>query len=201
MNGTTPSPANALTVREVTTRAVRVPLTFALGTSAAIVNAVPLLLVDVYMEEGIVGRSYLFCYTASGAKAVAAHIVEAVQLAKGQPAKPQSISKMLSRRFALLGVTGTVRMALSAFDVALWDAAAVAVGQPLVALLGADRRPIPAYDSRGLGLMEPERLANEAEALLARGLKAVKLRLGYTPLRTTWLRSGRCVHTSPTVCS
>lgn len=53
MNSTTPSPTNALTVREVKTRAVRVPLTFALGTSAAIVNAVPLLLVDVYMEEGI----------------------------------------------------------------------------------------------------------------------------------------------------
>jgi mandelate racemase len=176
------SPANALTVREVTTRAVRVPLTFTLGTSAAIVNAAPLLLVDVYMEQGIVGRSYLFCYTASGAKAVAAHIAEAVQLAKGQPARPQTISKMLTRRFALLGMTGTVRMALSAFDVALWDAAAVALGQPLVALLGADRRTIPAYDSRGLGLMEPERLANEAEALLARGLKAVKLRLGYATL-------------------
>ena len=52
MSSTTPSPANALTVCEVKTRAVRVPLTFALGTSAAIVNAVPLLLVDVYMERG-----------------------------------------------------------------------------------------------------------------------------------------------------
>lgn len=58
MNSKAPSPPTALTVREVKTRAVRVPLTFALGTSAAIVNAVPLLLVDVYMEEGIVGRSY-----------------------------------------------------------------------------------------------------------------------------------------------
>lgn len=75
-----------------------------------------------------------------------------------------------------------MRMALSAFDVALWDAAAVAVGQPLAALLGADRRPIPAYDSRGLGLMEPAKLANEAEALLASGLKAMKLRLGYATL-------------------
>ena len=182
MSSTTPSPPNALTVRGVRTRAVRVPLTFALGTSAAIVTAVPLLLVDVYMEEGIVGHSYLFCYTASGAKAVAAHIAEAVELSKGRLSTPQSIFKMLSRRFALLGVTGTVRMALSALDIALWDAAAVAVGQPLVALLGADRRPIPAYDSRGLGLMDTEKLANEAEALLAKGLKAVKLRLGYATI-------------------
>jgi len=89
---------------------------------------------------------------------------------------------MLSRRFALLGVTGPVRMALSALDVALWDAAACAAGLPLAELLGAERRPIPAYDSRGLGLMVPEDLAREAGALLASGLKAIKLRLGYRTL-------------------
>ena len=89
---------------------------------------------------------------------------------------------MLSRRFALLGVTGPVRMALSALDMALWDAAAIAVGKPLAELLGANRRPIPAYDSRGLGLMGPGALADEADALLKNGFKAVKLRLGYPTL-------------------
>jgi len=172
----------SLTLRAVTTRAVRVPLTFALGTSAAVVTAAPLLLVDVLMEEGIIGHSYAFCYTTSGAKAVAAHITEAVQLSKGRPAIPQSIFKMLSRRFTLLGVVGPVRMALSALDIAIWDAAAVAAARPLAELLGAERRPIPAYDSRGLGLIGPERLADETAALLASGLKAVKLRLGYPTL-------------------
>ena len=52
---------------------------------------------------------------------------------------------MLARRYALLGVTGTVRMALSALDVALWDALAVAPGQPLATVLGrrAARHPRP----------------------------------------------------------
>jgi mandelate racemase len=143
MNSATPSPATTLAVRAVTTRGVRVPLTFVLGTSAAIVRAVPLLLVEVLMEEGVVGRAYVFCYSSSGAKAIAEHIVEAVELAKGHPAKPQAIFKMLSRRFTLLGVTGPVRMALSALDVALWDAAGCAAGLPLAELLGAERRPIP----------------------------------------------------------
>jgi len=39
-----------------------------------------------------------------------------------------------------------------------------------------------AYDSRGLGLMEPDRLAEETRALLESGLGAVKLRLGYPSL-------------------
>jgi mandelate racemase len=181
MSSTAPS-IPSLTLRAVTTRAVRVPLTFALGTSAAVVTAAPLLLVDLLTEEGIIGRSYVFCYTASGAKAVAAHLAEAVQLSKGHRTSPQSIFKMLSRRFALLGVVGPVRMALSALDIALWDAAAIAAARPLAELLGADRRPIPAYDSRGLGLIGPENLKDEAAALLASGLKAVKLRLGYPTL-------------------
>jgi mandelate racemase len=182
MGALAPSLPTGLTLRGVTTRAVLAPMRFALGTSAATVKAAPLLLADVLMEEGVVGHSYVFCYTVSGARAIATHIDEAAQLIRGQPCRPQAISQMLSRRFALLGVTGPVRMALSALDVALWDAVAVALGKPLAELLGAERRPIPAYDSRGLGLMEPGHLADEAEALLASGLKAVKLRLGHAAL-------------------
>jgi len=70
-------------------------------------------------------------------------------------------------------------MALSVFDMALWDALARSRGMPLAALLGSTPRDLQAYDSRGLGLMEPDHLSKEAEALLAKGLKAVKLRLGY----------------------
>ncbi|BAU49413.1 mandelate racemase [Sulfurifustis variabilis] len=182
MKGTAPSFPDPLILRGVTTRAVRVPLKFALGTSAAIIKEVPFLLIDVLMEEGPVGHSYVFCYTTAGAKSIAAHIAEAAEMVKGRPGKPHSIFQMLMRRFALLGVAGPVRMALSALDVGIWDAAAVAVGRPLVELLGAVRRPIPAYDSRGLGLMGPEKLADEAEALATKGMKAMKLRLGYPTL-------------------
>jgi mandelate racemase len=173
-----PAVSSALTVRGATTRAVCVPLTFALGTSAAIVRAVPLMLFDVLTEEGVVGRAYLFCYSPAGAKAVAVVFAEAVELVKGKPVNPQTIQQWLLRRFALLGVSGAVRMALSALDIALWDALAIAASRPLAELLGAARRPIPAYDSRGLGLMAPERLADEAESLLGKGMRAVKLRLG-----------------------
>jgi mandelate racemase len=72
-----------------------------------------------------------------------------------------------------------VRMALSLFDMALWDALARSRGMSLAALLGSKPRDLQAYDSRGLGLMEPDRLSREAEALLEKGLRAVKLRLGY----------------------
>src|SRR5690348_3563287 len=152
-----------LTVRSVKTFPVEVPLKYALGTSAAKVTKAPLLLVDLQTEEGITGRSYVFCYRVSGMRAVDLLLRDAVALAKGERGGPAEIGPMLARRFALLGVTGAVRMALSALDMALWDALAVAAGLPLARLLGVDPKPVPAYNSSGLGLMSPEAAADEAE--------------------------------------
>jgi len=168
-----------LTLRKAKTRGVKVPLTFALGTAVGTVNEVPLLLVDLETAEGFTGRSYLFCYTPSGARAVAEHIREAVDFIPDLPLTPIELTQILQKRFGLLGVTGTVRMAVSALDIALWDALGQQLALPLTMLLAASARSLLAYDSRGLGLMPPSQLADEAVRLAERGLKAVKLRLGY----------------------
>jgi mandelate racemase len=49
-------------------------------------------------------------------------------------------------------------------------------------LLGGAARPIPAYNSNGLGLMPPDALERETEELLEGGFRAVKLRLGHPTL-------------------
>ncbi|WP_213736298.1 enolase C-terminal domain-like protein [Bradyrhizobium sp. dw_411] len=169
-------------IRSLTTRGVMVPLKFTLGTSAAIVRSVPLLLVDLLNEDGVTGRAYAFCYRPSGAVAMSSHLFEAVDLLKDKNTTPLEAMQTLSRQFALLGVTGTVRMALSLLDMAMWDALAQMQRVPLSSLLGSSPKSLRAYDSRGLGLMPPDLLAKEATALLESGLRAVKLRLGYPSL-------------------
>ncbi|HMO09341.1 MAG TPA: enolase C-terminal domain-like protein [Paracoccaceae bacterium] len=172
-----------LRIRSARTRVIRVPLRFALGTSADVVRNVPIVLIDIGTDQGVTGRAYAFAYTAAGAKAIACLVEEAVELVSGQPAAPHSVLERLSRKYRLLGVTGTVRMALSAIDIALWDALAIARGVPLHDLLGAKPRAIPAYDSRGLGLMPPGQLADEALRLHHDSkLPAMKLRLGHPTL-------------------
>ncbi len=171
-----------LPLRGIATHAVEVPMTFPLGTSAAIVDRAPLLLVDLETEEGVTGRSYLFCYRRSIPRALDLVLRDAFSLVKGDVAAPHEIAARLGRRFALAGVTGIVRMALSALDAAIWDALAVAAGVPLCTLLGAAPKPIMAYNSNGLGLMPPEAAADEAEKLLAGGFRSVKLRLGHPTL-------------------
>lgn len=172
----------ALKLRAVRTTPVEVPLRYVLGTSAAALRHAPLLLVDVETEEGINGCSYVFGYRRSGARAIAQVLREAFELIVGQPAAPLEIAALLDRRFALIGVTGVVRMALSALDMALWDALAIAARVPLATLLGGAPRRLRAYNSCGLGLMSPDAAADEAERLLEGGFQAMKLRLGHASL-------------------
>jgi mandelate racemase len=176
-----PTPAE-LRIRSVETTGLMVPLTYALGTSAAVVTEAPLLLVDLHTDAGVTGRTYLFCYQPSGAAAIAAILAEAVDLVAGRAAAPAAVASFLNRRYALLGVTGAVRMALSALDTALWDAHARALGWPLAMLLGAELQPVRAYNSCGLGLMGPQATAAEAAKLIEGGFGGVKLRLGYPTL-------------------
>jgi mandelate racemase len=171
-----------LTVRAIRATPVEVPMRHVLGTSQAAVRAAPLLLVDLETEEGVTGRAYLFCYVAAAAPGIMAILAEIERVTKGERVAPVDAWKKLARRFTLIGVQGIVRMAMSAFDVAAWDAIAIAHRVPLAELLGASPRPVRAYNSNGLGLMEPAALADEAEELLEGGFEGVKLRLGYPTL-------------------
>jgi mandelate racemase len=169
---------SGLTVRAIRARAVEVPMKRPLGTSAATIRSAPLLLVDLQTEESVTGHAYLFCYLRAAAPAIATMLAEVERTVKGDRIAPEQLWAKLARRFKLIGVQGIVRMAMSAFDVASWDALAVAAGVPLVTLLGGSPRRVLAYNSNGLGLMAPEAAADEAEELLEGGFRAVKLRLG-----------------------
>ena len=171
-----------LTIRAIRATPVLVPMRFALGTSAATVREAPLLLVDLETHEGVTGRAYQFCYRAAAAPAITTFLADIVEAVAGQPIVPADIWARLSKRYTLIGVQGIVRMAMAMVDVAGWDALSRAAGMPLARFLGAEPRPIRAYNSNGLGLMEPAALGDEAEKLLEGGFRAVKLRLGYPTL-------------------
>ena len=174
--------APLLTIRAIRSIGVEVPMTYALGTSRGVITKAPLLLIDLETEEGVTGRSYLWCYFPAAMPAIAKILEEVARVVEGERLAPADLWSKLAERFALIGVQGIVRMAMAGFDVAAWDALAIAAGWPLATLIGSSPKRIPAYNSCGLGLMAPGEVADEAEKLLARGFRAVKLRLGYPTL-------------------
>jgi mandelate racemase len=187
--------APIVTIRRLEMTPVLVPMNYALGTSRGRITSAPLLLIDLETEEGVTGRSYLFCYLPAAAPAIVKMLEHIEGLVKGQPVDPIALWRRLATHFALIGVQGIVRMAMAGLDVAAWDAVAIAAGVPLARLLGGNPKPIPAYNSCGLGLMErPAAVADEAERLLAGGFGAIKLRLGY-PTAEQDLATVRAVRT------
>jgi mandelate racemase len=171
-----------LTIRSLRAVPVSVPMKLPLGTSAVTVRSAPLLLIDLETQEGITGRTYLFCYMPLGAQLIARALDDLLTRIKGDMVDPVEIGAKLLRQFRLIGAQGVIWMAMAGLDVACWDALAQAAGIPLVEYLGGSRKPIPAYNSNGLGLMSPEACADEAERLLEGGFQGIKLRLGYPTL-------------------
>ena len=77
------------------------------------------------------------------------------------------------------GLGAGAALALSGIDMALWDIRGKAAKMPLYELLGGTRRRVPAYAGGiSLGYQPKQSLAEEAKEYVARGYKAVKLRLG-----------------------
>jgi mandelate racemase len=187
-----------LTIRDLSLRAVQVPLARPLVTRVVTLESASLLLIDLLTEEGITGRAYLFGYTRRGAVHIAALLRDIAELTRGERAAPVELYGKLSKAFTLLGHQGLTTMAISGFDMACWDALAQAAGLPLVALLGGRPQDVPAYNSNGLGLIEPQAAAEQAKELLA---KSCSPRAASRRSRSgsagpawprTWPRSGRC---------
>jgi mandelate racemase len=159
-------------------RAVSAPMKRPLATSVATLTTSALLLIDLETDAGIVGRSYLFGMGRQNLAPMASLVAAMTEMVKGDEVAPLDIERKLRARYALLGVHNVVLIAMAGIDMAAWDAFAQSLGQPLVRALGAAPRPIPAYNSKGLGIMDLKALVAEARDLVGEGFRAVKLRMG-----------------------
>lgn len=173
-----------LTISGLDVRAVHVPMRIPLQTSSGTIHIAPLALIDLHTQEGVTGRTYLFCYTPLVLKPVCDMLNNLAPLLQGMPVAPLEINRALHARFRLLGAKGIVGMALAGLDMAAWDAFARAEQQPLARALGADLLEIRAYNSCGLGLIGADLAPGEAEILVSAGFSAIKVRLGYPAFET-----------------
>ena len=164
-------------LKQLRVRAVRVPMPDPHQTASGTVSESPLVLTDVVTDDGTVGHSIVFTYTAAALEPTARLVQNMENLVVGEPLAPLDLENKLSRRFRLLGTQGLVGMALAAIDMAVWDALARSQGLPLCALLGGSAKPIRAYGA--IGYDGAARAAQVAEAWASRGFTGVKAKIGY----------------------
>jgi mandelate racemase len=173
-----------LTVSGLGVQAVDVPMNRPLKTGGGEVGSAAMVLIDLSTEEGVTGCSYLFCPTPLVLRPLAKLLSNLAPLIEGDSLAPVEIERKLQQTFRLLGPQGLSAMAMAGIDMAAWDALAKSCEMPLVRLMGGQSCRIPAYNSCGLGMIGPERAAEEAQELLAPGFGAIKVRLGYEELKT-----------------
>ncbi len=139
-------------------------------------------LVRVRTEGGLVGWGEAHPGRAPGS---VAHLVQTTlsQLVRGLDATDVvgAWNRIYRMQLSSHGMGAAAAMAMSGIDMALWDIRAKAVGWPLYRLLGGQARPIPAYAGGiSLGFQPPQELVAEAQGMVQRGFRALKLRVGDT---------------------
>ncbi len=181
-----------LVIRDVTVRQVAVPLRRPLATRVGDFARWPLLLIDIRTEQGITGRGYLGPYLDTAAASVRTMVTELGEALSGHLAAPAAAYRAARGWLGLAGYQGLALAAVAGLDIALWDALAQAAGLPLARLLGGTGEPVPAYNSNGLGLIDPDRAGDEALELMAEGgFTALKVRVGRPARPPIWPRSAR----------
>jgi len=168
-----------LTLKSVTARSVSVPLRRPVVSKVGHFREWPIILIDLYTEEGVVGRSYLEPYLGRSSRYIVPTIEDLAAAQVGQRLAPLDSFQANRRSLNLVGYEGVTMIAVAGLDMAIWDALAKAAGLPLAVMLGGSIGDVPAYNSNGLWLTDVATLGAEAEELVAEGeFQGLKLRLG-----------------------
>src|SRR5215467_12783106 len=168
-----------LTLKSIQARPVVLKLARPVVARIATFADWPLILIDLYTEEGVTGRSYLEPYTRKSMRYLVPALHDLGELLKGRRLAPIDLYEAGRKSLRFVGYEGMSMIAVAGVDMAAWDALARAAGVPLCVLLGGSIGPVPSYNSNGLWLRSPEEVASEAIELREEGgFTGLKLRLG-----------------------
>jgi mandelate racemase len=163
-------------IRSVSARAVVAPISRPVKNAFGVIEAAPLVLIDVQIDQGVTGRSYIFAYSKITLKPLVHLIEEIGRDLIGKALAPFDLMALMDAKFRLLGWQGLIGMAVSGLDMAFWDALGQAAGKPVAELLGGSVRPIRAYDS--YGVVDPIADERDLKRSLDQGFRGIKIKGG-----------------------
>ena len=131
----------SLTFKSIRARPVVLKLVRPVVARIATITDWPLILIDLYTDEGIVGRSYLEPYTTKSMKYLIPALHDFGEMLKGHPVTPIELHNLARKSLHFVGYQGMSMIAVAGLDMAAWDALAKAAGMPLCVLLGGSDRP------------------------------------------------------------
>ena len=166
------------TIAAIQVRRARFPLDEPFRSAVVLVDAVYLVIVNVRTAGGATGLGYGFAFSLPDARMIDAAVSELAELAQGQDVLASaSLWQRMMTALTFVGRGGPALAALSAIDVAAWDAKARLLGVPVHRLIGGARESVTAYASAGSLALGPDQLAAEMEGHAAAGFRHFKVKL------------------------
>jgi len=139
-----------LTLKAIKARPVLLKLERPIVARIATITDWPLILIDLYTEEGVIGRSYLEPYLPKSMRYLIPALHDLGEMFKGRQIAPAELYNAGRKSLHFVGYEGMSMIAVAGIDMAAWDALAKAAGMPLCVLLGGTVGSVPAYNSNGL---------------------------------------------------
>ena len=164
-------------ITAVRTTPVLAPLPRPLRTASGSIERFPLVLIDVATDAGVEGRAYAQVYFEELLPALDHTVAGLGAMIVGLEAEPRAVHAQLLKRCRLLGTKNLTGMALGGLDMAAWDAWARARGKSLARALGAEPRPVKAYNS--VGMYDASSVVEICEETLAAGYAGLKIKVGF----------------------
>ena len=164
-------------IRSVKARALVAPISRPVKNAFGVIEAAPLVLIDVATDQGVTGHAYLFGYSKLTLKPLVMLIEEIGRELVGKAIVPFDLMGAMDAKFRLLGWQGLIGMAVSGLDMAFWDALGQIAGEPVVELLGGSPRPMLAYDS--YGAVDPAADEKHLRRSIEQGFRGIKIKGGY----------------------
>jgi L-alanine-DL-glutamate epimerase-like enolase superfamily enzyme len=163
----------------IETRLYRIPPAVQIQDSIQRISHWEFIVSTVTTDAGITGTG--FAYTLGIGGTAVQELVDTYLTPLILGHDPMEVERIWRRcwwELHALGSAGMTRFALAAIDIALWDILAKHAGVPLYRLLGGSRDCIAAYGS-GINMhLEGEPLLDQMRGFLARGYRAVKMKVG-----------------------
>lgn len=169
------------TVTSLDASLYRVPAAEAHDDATQSFDALELVIAEVDCDDGTTGIG--FTYTiGEGGVAVHAFLDHTLRpVVEGERAVPRAAYHRMREETTFVGREGISELAVSAVDIALWDALGKRRCAPLYELLGGERERVPAYQTDGGWLQyNRETLVDNAAAAAEAGFAGMKMKIGHS---------------------
>ena len=172
-------------ITDIKTHVLSTPLDEPFAFSMGWVSRRSTVIVELMTDEGVTGWGEALCHGLQPPQIAAAIIETALKpIVVGEdPFDVDVLWERMYNRTRPFGQKGAVPNAISAVDIAIWDCMGRTLGKPVHKLLGgAYRTEVQPYATgfyRRKGGVYPDEAMAEAKGHVAKGFKAMKLKIGF----------------------